>query len=110
MQKLAKGYGKKLEKKLSKVQEMSSIMDINKAKVSKEIDDYFDSLISILNARRNQLKSEYIQLEQSHRKQVVQSTLKLKTLSEELVHAISEIELGITDFGNALAITRMNRK
>jgi len=78
---------------------MTNIMDVNKAKISKEIDDYFDSLITILNNRRNQLKSEYIQIEQIHRKKVIQSSLKLKNLNEDLNHAVSEIELGISDFG-----------
>ena len=99
LQKIAHEYNHKLKKKSDKTQEMSTIMDTNKLGVSKEIDAYFDALIKGLNDRRNKLKEDYIQIEQIHRKRVIRSSLKLKALTEELSHAISEIELGINDFG-----------
>ncbi len=101
IQKIAAEYNKKLSSKVNKVQEMSAIMDENKVHIGKEIDDYFDMLIKELNDRRNKLKDDYIQIEQSHRKRVIRSSLKLKALGEEMTHTLSEIELGISDFGTS---------
>jgi len=100
LQRIAQEYGNKLNKKLGKVQEMTAIMDETKAKISGEIDEYFDNLIETLNNRRNQLKADYVKLEQTHRRMIIQSTHKLKTLKEDLVGATSEIDLGISDFGS----------
>lgn len=78
---------------------MTSIMDENKARISGEIDQYFDALAETLDGRRKQLKAEYVRLEQTHRRMIIQSTHKLRALTEDLAGAASEIDLGISDFG-----------
>jgi hypothetical protein len=100
IQKMGEDLHKKLSTKTRKVEEMGAIMEENKVRAAKEIDDYFDGLIKELNERRERLKDEYIQIEQSYRKKVIRTSLKLKTLTSELAQALTEVELGVTDFGN----------